>query len=313
MSSLTLELSGPTAPPATNSPTVRYAWCRRTSTPTSARARAACAPGSSIRGRPSTLRSAATRTARSSQVRSLTCRGGAALVTERVHRDLPAVAELAEEVRLGNDDVVEEQLAELGVAGDLRHRPQLDARRAHVDEQHRDLAVLRLGVVRARQHAAPAGELPPRDPGLLPADHERLAPLLRSRSQRREVRPGVGLREALAPDLLGSEDRGDVATALRVGAEAQQRRPQHVEADDVGELRGSRCRQLLVDHDLLGHRASAAAELQRPGSPDVARFVAACLPGPQGADPVVERPWQPSRPRALDSQEPANLLLEPAL
>src|SRR5215218_54810 len=120
-------------------------------------------------------------------------RGGAALVTERVHRDLPAVAELAEEVRLGNDDVVEEQLAELGVAGDLRHRPQLDARRAHVDEQHRDLAVLRLGVVRARQHAAPAGELPPRDPGLLPADHERLAPLLRSRSQRREVRPGVGL------------------------------------------------------------------------------------------------------------------------
>ena len=255
MSSLTLELSVPTAPPFRNSPTVRYAWWRRTSTPTSARARATCARG--IVDQRRAVDGALGRHPHGAvqpgaELDLSRQRGGAALVTERVHRDLPAVAELAEEVRPGDDDVVEEQLAELGMAGDLRHRPQLDARRAHVDDEHRDPAVLGPGLVRAGQHPAPAGELPPRDPGLLAADHEVVAALLRPGAQRREVRPGVGLGEALAPDLLGREDRRDVPAALLVAAEAQQRGPEHVEADDVGELRGSRCRQLLVDHDLLG-------------------------------------------------------------
>ena len=41
---------------------------------------------------------------------------------------------------------------------------------------------------------------------------------------RREVRAGVGLGEALAPDLLGREDRRQVALLLLVGAPHHQRR-----------------------------------------------------------------------------------------
>ena len=169
------------------------------------------------------------------------------------------------------------------------------------------------GLVRAGQHAAPAGELSPRDPGLLPVDHELVAALLRPRSQRREVRPRVRLGEALAPDLLGREDGRDVAAALLVGAEAQQRGPEHVEADDVGELGGSGCRQLLVDHDLLGRGASAAAELQRPRSPDVARLMASCLPRPEGVHPGLEGARQARCVGALGGEEGADLVLELAL
>ena len=70
----------------------------------------------------------------------------------------------------------------------------------------------------------------------------------------------------------------DVAPALLVRAEAQQRRPEHVEADDVDELRGAGGRELLVDDDLLDGRPPAAAEGLRPGAPDVAGLVAGRLP-----------------------------------
>src|SRR2546423_4102604 len=56
----------------------------------------------------------------------------AALVQQRRHRDLPALALFAEPVRHGNLDVVEEDLVELGLAGDLAQRPHLDAGRVHV-------------------------------------------------------------------------------------------------------------------------------------------------------------------------------------
>ena len=42
---------------------------------------------------------------------------------------------LAEPVRDRHLDVVEEDLVELGLAGDLAQRPHLDAGRAHVDDQ----------------------------------------------------------------------------------------------------------------------------------------------------------------------------------
>ncbi len=54
---------------------------------------------------------------------------------ERGHRDGPAAADLAEDVLAGNFDVAEEDLVELGLAGDLHERPDLDTRRVHVDDQ----------------------------------------------------------------------------------------------------------------------------------------------------------------------------------
>ena len=240
-------------------------------------------------------------------------RGGPALVAERVHRDLPAVAAAAEEVLLRHHDVVEEQLAELGMACDLGHRAQLDAGRAHVDDEHGDALVLRRGVVGAREHAAPPRELAPRHPRLLAGDDVVVVVLDGARAQRREIRAGLRLREPLAPDLLCRQDRRDVAPALLVGAEAQQRRPEHVEADDTHVLGRAGGGELLVDDDLLGGRAAAAPELARPRPADVPGRVAARLPAAQRVHASVQRARQVARVEPLGGKEGPDLLLERAL
>ena len=51
----------------------------------------------------------------------------AALVQQRRHRDLPAAADLAEQVLAAARDVREEDLVELRLAGDLPQRADLDA------------------------------------------------------------------------------------------------------------------------------------------------------------------------------------------
>ena len=59
---------------------------------------------------------------------------GAALVRQRRVRDRPPLVEPTDEMVLGHEHVVEEHLVELGLAGDLHERPDLDARRLHVDD-----------------------------------------------------------------------------------------------------------------------------------------------------------------------------------
>ena len=229
---------------------------------------------------------------------------------ERVHGDLPAVAELAEQPLLRDHDAVEEQLAELGVAGDLRHRAHVDARRDCMSTISIEMPRCSGRFARAREYAAPARELAPGDPRLLAVEHEVVVVLDGARAQRGEVGAGVGLAEALAPDLLGGQDRGDVAAALLVGAEAQQRRSEHVEADDVHELRSARRGELLVDDDLLDGRPPAAAELRRPGAAHVSGLVAAGLPRAQGFDALVERPREVGGRDAAALQEVADLGLQ---
>src|SRR5204863_874947 len=107
--------------------------------------------------------------------------------------------------------------------------------------------------------------------------------------------------------------RRDVATTLLVGAEGQQRRTEHVEADDVGEFRCSRRRELLIDDDLLGDRPAAAAELHGPCAADVAGLVAAPLPGAQRVHPRLERSRQVRRVRPFGGEERPDLVLELAL
>ena len=236
------------------------------------------------------------------------------LVAERVHRDLPAVAALAQQILLRHDDVVEEQLAELGMTGDLGHRPDLDAWGVHVDDQHRDALVPRPvceDILGPREYPAPARELAPGHPCLLTAESEVVLMFDRAGAKRREVGSRVGLGEALTPDFLRRQDRRDVATTLLVAAEAQERRTEHVEADDVHEFRRARGREFLVDEDLLDRRVPAAAELTRPRAAHVSGLVAAALPAPQCLDPLVERVGKVLRD--VLGEELADLVLEPPL
>ena len=87
----------------------------------------------------------------------------------------------------------------------------------------RPLCLARLGVG-ARDEHAPLRVLGAARPHLLAGHHPLVAVLDRARLQRRQVRAGVGLGEALAPDLLGGEDRRQVALLLLVGAPHHQRR-----------------------------------------------------------------------------------------
>ncbi len=53
-----------------------------------------------------------------------------ALVHQRRERDLPAVADAADDVRVGDPRLLDEELVELGLAGDLAQRADLDGRPA---------------------------------------------------------------------------------------------------------------------------------------------------------------------------------------
>ena len=236
---------------------------------------------SSRSGRSSTIVAAVSATSRSNQVRSVTWRGTAAVPRSWATTCMAIFHPCPRSPRrfsLGHDHVVEEHLAELRVAGDLHHRPHVDPRRLHVHDEQRDPLVSRYVRIGAREHAAPARELAPRDPGLLAVEDPAVIRLDGARAQRGEIGSRLRLGEALAPDLVGREDGRDVASLLLVGAEGEQRRAEHVQADDRDELRRSGGGELLVDDDLLGGGPSAAAVLGRPGAPDVARLVEPALP-----------------------------------
>ena len=88
--------------------------------------------------------------------------------------------------------------------------------------------------------------------------------------QRRQVRTRLGLGVALAPADLAADDLRQVLLLLLLGAEAQQGRADHAEAEA-----GERIGQLEPLHLLLQHlglvvREPAAAVLRRPGRRRVA-------------------------------------------
>ena len=96
--------------------------------------------------------------------------------------------------------------------------------------------------------------------------------------QRRQVRARLGLGEALAPDLLGGEDRRQVALLLLLGPVGDHGRAAHREAEHVGRLRAPRAHDLLVEDRLLDQRRAAAAVLLRPRHAGPAAVVELALP-----------------------------------
>ncbi len=98
-------------------------------------------------------------------------RGDAALEAEQRHRDLPAVAGLADHEVGGGASAGEEDLVELRAAGELLDRPHLDAVLVERHEQERQPAVAPGARLGARDHEDPLGEVGVRRPHLLAVDH----------------------------------------------------------------------------------------------------------------------------------------------
>ena len=159
---------------------------------------------------------------------------GHALEHQRGQRRAPAVVDLADDRVGGQAHVVEEDLVELRLAGDLAQAADGHALGVHRQDEHRQALVLVLLGVGARQQQAVGGELRVGRPHLLAVEHPRAVVLeARARLHRREVRAGARLGEQLAPDLVAVEHRPGVARLLLLGAVGDDRRPEHADADHV--------------------------------------------------------------------------------
>src|SRR6202034_4678830 len=119
---------------------------------------------------------------------------GKTLVHQRRQRYVPAVADLAETLRVGNAHVGEIDLVETRLAARLTDRPDLDARAAHVEEEHRQALVLGDVGVGAYDQDAPVAEMGARGPDFLAIDDPFVALALGARAQPREIgaRGGFG-------------------------------------------------------------------------------------------------------------------------
>ena len=201
-----------------------------------------------------------------------------ALVHQRRDRHRPAVADPADDVGVGDPRLLDEDLVELALAGDLDQRLGLDPVLLHVHQEVGEALVLGGVGVGAGDEHAPLGVLGEGGPDLLAGDDPFVAVLDRARLQRGEVGARLRLGEALAPDLLAGEDRLQVALLLRVGAVGDHHRAAHRQAEHVGRARRFQARRLADEDRLLDHRRAAAAVLLRPGDPGPAGGVHLQLP-----------------------------------
>ena len=115
----------------------------------------------------------------------------------------------------------------------------------------------------ARQEDGEVGVLRPGGPHLLPAHHPLVAVAHRLRRQRREVGPGAGLAEELAPLLLVAHDRTEEAQLLLVGAVREQRRRGVVEPERIERAEVER-REHGAHRGRGLRRHAQAAVLRRP-------------------------------------------------
>src|SRR5262249_6668167 len=156
------------------------------------------------------------------------------LVREHGHRDLPALADLSDEMRARHARVLEEDLAELALAGDLPQRSDRHTGRVELDQDERDaaVAVFRVG---AGEDEDPVRPRPERRPDFLSVQHELVAFDPRRGLERREVAARAGLAEPLTPDLVGGEHRRQKAAALLLGTVMDERRAEEADAEEVDD------------------------------------------------------------------------------
>ena len=165
-------------------------------------------------------------------------RGLAPLEAEQRHRHRPPVVDAAHDLVLRAGRVGEVDLVELGLARDHLDRSHLDAGLAHVDQEEADPLVLRCVGVGPGEDEDVVGEMAGRRPDLLAVDDPLVAVEDGPAAEVAEVGPGVGLRVALAPQVLAGQDPGQVVGLLLVGPPHLQGVAEHLDAEDVVEPAG---------------------------------------------------------------------------
>ncbi len=175
----------------------------------------------------------------------------------------PALVLFADQVFHRHLDVVEEDFVDLVVAVEGDDRAHADARCAHVDQQEADAALLlrfRVGAHQAENHV---GVLAKGGPGLLAVDDVVIAFAHRTGLEAGQVGTGTGLGVALAPPVLTGEDARQVMVDLLLGAELDDHRGDHVDAEGHGARRAIGG-ALFVEDVLLDRAPGGPAQLYRP-------------------------------------------------
>ena len=213
--------------------------------------------------------------------------GRAALDGQRRLGDPPAVAGRADHVGRGGARVVEEDLVELGGAGQLPDRADRDPRLVHRHQQVGQAAAAPGAGFGPGQHEAPVGQVGQRGPGLLPVDHPGVPVQHGPGGHAGQVRPGPGFGVALAPQLADLPDRRQEALLLVRRAERDQGRAEQFLAHDRDPGGRVGPRVLLVEDDLLDQARAAAAVLGGPAEAGPARGGQVLVPGEPLVVPLV--------------------------
>ena len=176
---------------------------------------------------------------------------------ELSHGDLPALVDLVEDVLLRGRRVVEVDLVELALVGDLTDALGRHTFLVHVDDEGGDAVMFRPRIVGASEHVTPVGLVGVGGPDLLAVDAELIALVDRLALEAREVGTDVGFGVADTPEFLAVQDLRQVAFLLCFGAEPLDRRADEVDADLA--VLGRRVHPgLLLLVDQLLHQARVA-------------------------------------------------------
>ena len=177
-------------------------------------------------------------------------------------------------------DVVEEALAEIGVAGDQMDRFDGDARLIHREQHEADAVVFRRGRIGAHQTENPVGLVGERRPDLRTVDQVVVAAVFGARLQRREIRTRARFRISLAPTDLSARDLRQMLGALCFVAEFEQRRADHADAHAGERRRRTDRRHLGAQRAMMCGVETGAAIGLRPARHRPAAFVARVEPAP---------------------------------
>ena len=189
----------------------------------------------------------------------------------------PAAVHLADQIVGRNPYVVEEELADLVLAGQIQNRTHRDARRVEIDDQTAQPAMFRRAGIGAHQGKHPLRVMSPGLPDLVAVDDEVIAVETRGCFHRREVGSRIGFGIALRPFHLGAQNSGQMVRLLRFGPEIGDDRPDEIEPHG-NQHRHPDPDHLLGQDELLVERCPHSADLSRPVRRDPAAPVEFTLP-----------------------------------
>ena len=250
----------------------------------------------------------------------------AALEGQRGHRDAPPVTGLTHHQVGVGAGIVEEDLVEFRVAGQLDDRADLDARLIERDEEIRQSGMPLGALLTAGDDEAPLRPMGQRRPHLLSVDDPVFAVELRGRRHVGEIAARARLRVPLAPQLGDVEDLGQEALLLLGGAVRDERRPDQLLTEVVDLVGRIGEGVLLVERDAVRHGQPSPAvllrppETRQPGRGEmlipraalVERLVLATRPSEalergEFADEIVGEPLPDLGPELLDLYHPCRL------